>query len=227
VPQHVDRRARQPFAEQPCLQVAGLGELTEGVSGAVASEVEVSSHHGVIGGTPGRSAASAAPPRSFRRRRARVPRRRRESLSPVPAQRSVDNRTLKTDHVSMTSDRDDPHADNAQAERERRAQTRLTALAADAIAPRPWRPAPVPPSAVDLAHFALWRTRLEPDDLLHALTLLPAARAEIEGLEAGLLLTARSAGLTWAQIAHAMGFRSPQACQQHYTRLTARQDARS
>src|SRR5690606_23616484 len=118
--------------------------------------------------------------------------------------------------------------DAAQAERERTAQVRLTELAAGAIARQPWRPAPVPPSAVDLAQFAAWRSAsLHPDDLLHALTLVPAARAEVEGLEAGLLFAARSAGLTWAQIADAMGFRSPQACQQHYTRLTARRDSAS
>ena len=46
--------------------------------------------------------------------------------------------------------------------------------------------------------------------------------AEVEGLEAGLLFVARSAGLTWAQIAEAMGFNSPQACQQHFSRLTTR-----
>lgn len=131
-------------------------------------------------------------------------------------------------HPSMPDNPDDAHADHVQAERERRAQTRLTELAAADIAPRPWRPAPVPPSAVDLAQFALWRSNaLNPEDLVQALTLLPAARAEVEGLEAGLLFTARSAGLTWAQIAQAMGFRSPQACQQHYTRLSARQDSGS
>lgn len=125
----------------------------------------------------------------------------------------------------MAGNHDDPRADHARAARERAAQTRLSELAADAVTARPWRPAPVPPSAVDLAQFALWRSAdLDRDDLLHALTLLPAARAEVEGLEAGLLFIARSAGLTWAQIARAMGFRSPQACQQHYTRLTARQD---
>lgn len=130
--------------------------------------------------------------------------------------------------LSMPRRQDDAHADHAQAEREQRAQTRLTELAADAVAPRPWRPAPVPPSAVDLAQFAVWcSSELDAEALLHALTLLPAARAEVEGLEAGLLFTARSAGLTWAQIAQAMGFRSPQACQQHYTRLTARQDSGS
>jgi hypothetical protein len=118
--------------------------------------------------------------------------------------------------------------DQGQAAREQQARTRLTELAAGAVTERPWRPAPVPPAAVDLVQFALWRSAdLQPDDLLHALALVPAARAEVDGLEAGLLFTARAAGLTWAQIASAMGFRSPQACQQHHTRLTARQDRES
>ncbi|GHJ49305.1 hypothetical protein Cs7R123_66470 [Catellatospora sp. TT07R-123] len=118
------------------------------------------------------------------------------------------------------------HADQAQARREQDARERLHDLGAAGLEPRPWRPAPVPPSAVDLAHFALWRSAdLDPADLLGALSLLPAARAEIEGLEAGLLFTARSAGLTWAQIAAALGFNSPQACQQHFHRLTSRQGA--
>lgn len=123
---------------------------------------------------------------------------------------------------------DDPHADHAQAAREQQAQARLTELAAGAVTGRPWRPAAIPPAAVDLAQFALWRSAdLQPDDLLRALTLVPAAHAEVDGLEAALLFTARGAGLTWAQIALAMGFKSPQACQQHYTRLAARQDADS
>lgn len=123
-----------------------------------------------------------------------------------------------------------PHhgADGARARREREARDRLLALGADGLADRPWRPHPVPPTAVDLAQFALWRSSdLGPDDLLGALALVPAARAEVDGLEAGLLFTARSAGLTWAQIADAMGFRSPQACQQHFTRLTDRSGQRS
>ena len=116
-------------------------------------------------------------------------------------------------------------ADQGQAAREQQAQTRLTELAVGAVTERPWRPASVPPSAVDLLQFALWRSAdLHPDDLLHALALVPAAHAEVDQLEAGLLFSARAAGLTWAQIASAMGFRSPQACQQHHTRLTARQD---
>lgn len=114
--------------------------------------------------------------------------------------------------------------DHAQARREEEARDRLLALGAGALDARPWRPAPVPPSAVDLAQFALWRAAdLDPGDLRAALALLAAARAEVDGLESGLLFVARGAGLTWADIADAMGFNSPQACQQHFTRLAARQ----
>lgn len=119
-------------------------------------------------------------------------------------------------------------ADQLQARREQDARRRLLNLGADALDARPWRPPPAPPSAVDLVQFAVWRyADLGPEDILSALTLLPAARAEVEGLESALLFTARSAGLTWAQMAHAMGFNSPQACQQHYNRLTTRQEADS
>ncbi|MFD8526572.1 DNA-binding protein [Streptosporangium canum] len=120
------------------------------------------------------------------------------------------------------------HADHAQAQRERDARERLLGLGADMLDARPWQPFSVPPSAVDLARFAVWRSAdLDPEGILSALALLPAARAEVEGIEAALLFTARSAGLTWAQMAHAMGFNSPQACQQWYTRLAARQEAGS
>ncbi|WP_343949900.1 DNA-binding protein [Nonomuraea longicatena] len=122
----------------------------------------------------------------------------------------------------------DAHADHGQARREQDARRRLLNRGADALEPRPWRPPPVPPSAVDLAQFAVWRwADLDQEDLLGALALLPAARAEVEALESALLFTARSQGLTWAQMAEAMGFNSPQACQQRYTRLTARQEADS
>lgn len=114
-------------------------------------------------------------------------------------------------------------AEHPQLRRERDAQDRLLHLGADSLAPRPWRPNPMPPTAVDLAQFALWKSAdLSNDDLLDALKLLPAARAEAEGVEIGLIFSARSAGLTWAQIAEAMGFRSPQACQQYVTRLSTR-----
>ena len=114
-------------------------------------------------------------------------------------------------------------SDHAQARREHEAQERLLELGADTLAARPWRPGSMPPTAVELTQFAVWRSAdLAPDDLLSALALLPAARAEVEGVEAGLLFTAKTAGLTWAQIAEAMGLRSPQACQQRYNRLATR-----
>jgi len=96
---------------------------------------------------------------------------------------------------------------------------------AEQLPPRPWQHPKAPPSAVDLAQYALWRsTQLTGKDLLSALSLVPAARAEVESIEVGLLFAARGEGLTWAEIAEAMGFRSPQACQQYVKRLSARQD---
>ena len=117
-------------------------------------------------------------------------------------------------------------ADQAQAERQHEAREQLLASGAKDLPTRPWRPAPIPLSAVDLTQFAVWRSAdLTDDDLLAALALLPAARAEVEELESGLLFLARSSGLTWAEMADAMGFSSPQACQQRFNRLTARQDS--
>lgn len=108
------------------------------------------------------------------------------------------------------------NAEHAAAERSRVAREHLAALVDEPALS-------APPSAIDLIHVTLRRSgERTPDDLTHALTLLAEARAEVDGLEAGLLFAARSAGLTWAQIADAMGFRSPQACQQHFTRLVAR-----
>jgi hypothetical protein len=117
-------------------------------------------------------------------------------------------------------------ADQAQAERQREAREQLLASGAKDLPPRPWRPAPIPLSAVDLTQFAAWRSAdLTHDDLLAALALLPAARAEVEEVESGLLFLARSSGLTWAEMADAMGFSSPQACQQRFNRLAARADS--
>lgn len=115
-----------------------------------------------------------------------------------------------------------------QMHREHEARQRLAELGADDLDPRPWRPDPIPPTAVDLTQFAVWKgAELSADDLLSSLALLPSARAEVDGVEIGLIFHARGAGLTWAQIADAMGFRSPQACQQYVNRLSARTDAQS
>jgi hypothetical protein len=117
-------------------------------------------------------------------------------------------------------------ADQAQAERQHEAREQLLAKGAKELTARPWRPAPIPLSAVDLTQFAVWRSgELTDDDLLAALALLPAARAEVDEVESGLLFLARSSGLTWAEMADAMGFSSPQACQQRFNRLAARTEA--
>jgi hypothetical protein len=63
---------------------------------------------------------------------------------------------------------------------------------------------------------------VDQDDLLAALTLVPAARHDLEQVEAALLAAARGHGLTWAQIAFGLGLRSSQAAQQRYDRLTGR-----
>ena len=113
--------------------------------------------------------------------------------------------------------------DHRQAQIEHQAREQLIDRGADEISEQPWRPRPAPPTAFDLVQFAVWRSaELSAEDLLQAAALLPAARAEIDGLESGLLFAARSAGATWSQIAEAMGFNSPQACQQHFTRLSSR-----
>jgi hypothetical protein len=117
-------------------------------------------------------------------------------------------------------------ADQEQAERQREARQRLLDKGAKELPARPWRPSPIPLSAVDLTQFAAWRSAdLTADELLAALTLLAPARAEVDEVEAGLLFLARSSGLTWAEMADAMGFSSPQACQQRFNRLAARMDA--
>ena len=102
----------------------------------------------------------------------------------------------------------------------------------------------MPPSAVDLIQFFLWQSRSAAFDetgaddgaagdrpatdwAVAALQLLPAARAEIDQLETGLLFAARGLGLTWAQMANALGLNSPQACQQRLDRLTERGSRRA
>ncbi|MFF1816784.1 hypothetical protein ACFVWG_05785 [Kribbella sp. NPDC058245] len=112
--------------------------------------------------------------------------------------------------------------DQAQAESEADARRELLELGADQLERRPWQPAPVPPSAVDLIQFFLSSTTDNRDAAVAALQLLPAARAELDHLETGLMFTARGLGITWAEMARALGLNSPQACQQRLDRLTNR-----
>jgi hypothetical protein len=59
-------------------------------------------------------------------------------------------------------------------------------------------------------------------DLTAALTLIPSARAELDQLEASLLLIARGQGMTWQELAFGLGLGSAQAARQRYERLALR-----
>lgn len=115
--------------------------------------------------------------------------------------------------------------DQALAAREAAARNQLLASGASALPRPPWLHRRQPPSAADLIHFALWRDTsggIGEDDLLAALTLLPAARAEMDQVEAGLLFAARSHGLSWPRISRALGLASAQAAQQRFGRVNGR-----
>ena len=115
--------------------------------------------------------------------------------------------------------------DQGQAAREAAARTRLLAAGAGALPGLPWVHRGEPPPAADLIRFALWRAGsggLGEEELVAALTLLPAARAEVDQAEAGLLFTARARGLSWPRISRALGLGSAQAAQQRFGRVTGR-----
>jgi hypothetical protein len=124
---------------------------------------------------------------------------------------------------------EDPHADHGQAAREANARKQLLGAGASSLPRAPWLHKSQPPAAVDLIHFALWHSRAGDVDeatLLAALTLLPAARAEVDQVEAAVLLTARAHGLSWPRISRAMGLASAQAAQQRFDRVTGRVENR-
>ena len=116
-------------------------------------------------------------------------------------------------------------ADSGQAAAEAAARARLLDGGAASLPRPPWLHRNQPPSPVDLTRFVLWRAgagAADEGDVLAALTVLPAARAELDQVEAALLFTARSSGLSWARISGALGLGSTQAAQQRFDRVTAR-----
>jgi hypothetical protein len=116
-------------------------------------------------------------------------------------------------------------ADQGQAAREADARQRLLDAGGGSLPRAPWGAGPQPASAADLIQFTLWRSHAggaADGDLLAALALLPAARAEADQVEAALLFTARARGLSWARISQAIGLGSPQAAQQRFGRVTSR-----
>jgi hypothetical protein len=120
--------------------------------------------------------------------------------------------------------------DQAAAAAERRARERLTTSGGSDLPPLPWLADGQPHDAFTLIRQAFWRANTDrgaldlPGDLLAAITLLAAARSELDQIEAGLLFVARTEGLTWAQLAQALGLRTAQAAQQRHERVLARLD---
>ncbi|CAH0264920.1 hypothetical protein SRABI26_03494 [Arthrobacter sp. Bi26] len=119
--------------------------------------------------------------------------------------------------------------DAAEALRQSQATRVLLDRGASELSPRPWLGERQPPSASDLVQHVLWRANgtgsgaaVDGLDLRAGLTLISAARAEMDGLETALLFLARAEGLTWAQIAQSLGLRSAQAAQQRLDRLSGR-----
>ncbi len=116
-------------------------------------------------------------------------------------------------------------ADQEEAARVGESRKRLLEAGGGVIPRAPWLHDAQPPAAIDLVQFAAWQagiSRLSGPDLLAALTLVPAARAEVDQLESALLFSARAHGYSWSQISRAMGLRSPQAAQQRLGRIARR-----
>lgn len=115
--------------------------------------------------------------------------------------------------------------DRDRAAAEHRARSHLTEAGAAGLPRPPWLHRRQPASSVDLVRFAVWRgqkNRATDQDVIAALALLQAARAEVEQLEVALLFTARAQGMSWSRISRAMGLGSAQAALQRFNRITGR-----
>lgn len=105
------------------------------------------------------------------------------------------------------------------------ARERLVADFASELADRPWLGRGLAATDGDLVRLAAWCARtpeVDPEVVLAGVSLLEAARAELDQIEAALLFAARSAGVTWAETATALGLGSAQAAQQRFDRVLAR-----
>ena len=129
------------------------------------------------------------------------------------------------------ADVDSQDKDQVQAAREADARGHLLQAGASQLPRQPWLHEQQPPAATDLIRFAVWRANaggignqggIGEEGVLAALTLLTAARAELDQSEVALLFTARSQGLSWPRISRAMGLGSPQAAQQRFDRVSGR-----
>lgn len=107
------------------------------------------------------------------------------------------------------------------------ARQRLCDAGAADLPALPWLRPGDAPDDVTLLRFAVWRANstvgsASHGDLRAALKLLESARADLDALEAGLILIARAEGLTWPDVAKQLGVRSPQAAQQRFQRVSTR-----
>ncbi|OAV61490.1 hypothetical protein [Enteractinococcus helveticum] len=108
------------------------------------------------------------------------------------------------------------------------ARRRLLDAGAEDLPRSPWQASSsIPPDDVSLLRFAMWRANssvgeASHDEIRAALRLVESAKAELDGLESGLMLIARAEGLTWSDIAEQLGVKSPQAAQQRFQRVSIR-----
>ncbi|MFF2107742.1 hypothetical protein [Rhodococcus koreensis] len=106
------------------------------------------------------------------------------------------------------------------------ARSTLNQAGAARLERRPWEHPGQPRSDTDFVRFAAWAGRdaqgTDPAVVAAGLRLLSSARVELDQIEAGLLFAARGSGLTWPQIAEALGLGSAQAAQQRLNRVLAR-----
>lgn len=92
---------------------------------------------------------------------------------------------------------------------------------------QPWQREGQPAGDADLVRLAARQAAdptVDPATVLAGLGLLDSARAELDQVEAALLFAARAAGLTFQQIAEAIGVRTQQAAQQRMARVLARSE---
>ena len=101
----------------------------------------------------------------------------------------------------------------------------LTAAGGSDLEPRPWQHARQPVSDGELVRLAAWKAadrEVDPKVVSAGLGLLGAARAELDQVEAALLFAARAGGMTFQEIAAALGLGSGQAAQQRMSRVLNR-----
>lgn len=103
----------------------------------------------------------------------------------------------------------------------------LEQVGAAELTPRPWQLEGQRVSDAELVRIAARKAgspNVATEIVAAGLGLLASARDELDQIEAGLLFAARAEGMTFQQIAGALGLGSGQAAQQRMARLVGRLD---